>query len=286
MRITVIGGTGLVGAKLVATLRHQGHDVVSASRRRGVNTLTGEGLSQAIAGSRVVIDVTNSPTLEGRSVMNFFGTSSRNLLEIEEAAHVKHHVVLSIVGTDRLLDSAYFRAKMLQEDLVRRSPIPHTILRSTQFFEFLHRIPESHPDGDAVRVSPALVQPIAADEVAAALADLALAGPRNDMIEHAGPEVFRLDQIVRRVMVAAGDRRAVIADPHARYFGAELSDDSLTPDEGAIIGVTRFDEWLKQQAPALRADDLNAAPSALKRAEHWPDVRELRAHSVPARFSP
>ena len=281
MRITVIGGTGLVGAKLVSTLRHRGHDVVSASRRCGVNTLTGEGLTQAIAGSRVVIDVTNSPTLNGKSVMDFFGTSSRNLLEIEEAAHVKHHVVLSIVGADRLLDSAYFRAKMLQEDLVRRSPIPHTILRSTQFFEFLRRIPESCPDGDAVRVSPALCQPIAADEVAAALADLALAAPRNDMIEHAGPELFRLDQIVRRIMIATGDRRAVIADPHARYFGAELRDDSLTPDEDAIIGATRFDEWLKQQASALRADGLSAKSSILERAKRGPHFPPVTARSFP-----
>ncbi len=273
MRIAVIGGTGLVGAKLVTTLRHRGHEVVVASRQCGVNTLTGEGLSQAIAGSRVVIDVTNSPTLNGKSVMDFFGTSSHNLLATEEAARVKHHIVLSIVGTDRLLNSAYFRAKMLQEELVRRSPIPHTILRSTQFFDFLRRIPEPHLDGTVVHVSPAFVQPIAADEVAAALADLALAGPRNDMIEHAGPELFHLDEVVRHVMVAAGDRRAVIADSRARYFGAELSNDSLTPDEGAIIGVTRFDEWLKQHASTLRAEGLSPTSSLLHDAARRPDFR-------------
>jgi len=261
MKIAVIGGTGLVGTKLVNTLRHRGHEVVAASRSLGVDTLTGEGLEQAITGARVVIDVTNSPTMDGKSVMDFFGISGRNLLAIEEAMHVKHHVVLSVVGTDWLLNSAYFRAKTLQEDLVRRSSIPHTILRSTQFFDFLRRIPEPHLDGTAVRVSPAFVQPIAAEEVAAALADLALAGPRNDIVEHAGPEIFHLDDIVRRVMEAAGDPRTVIADPRARYFGAELANDSLIPDEGAIIGVTRFDEWLKHSASALRTDRIGAMSS-------------------------
>jgi uncharacterized protein YbjT (DUF2867 family) len=280
MRIAVIGGTGLVGAKLATTLRHRGHEVVVASRQCGVNTLTGEGLSQAIAGSRVVIDVTNSPTLDGRSVTDFFGTSSRNLLATEESARVKHHIVLSIVGTDRLLNSAYFRAKMLQEDLVRRSPIPHTILRSTQFFDFLRRIPEPHLDGTVVRVSPAFVQPVAADEVAAAIADLAQAGPRNGMIEHAGPELFHLDQIVRHIMVAAGDQRAVIADSRARYFGAELSHDSLTPDEGAIIGVTRFDEWLKQHASTLRTEGLSPTSSLLEGGARGPNFR-TRAQRAP-----
>jgi|ADGO01.1.fsa_nt_gi Predicted nucleoside-diphosphate-sugar epimerases len=266
MRISVIGGTGLVGAKLVATLRHRGHEVVVGSRRCGVDTLTGEGLNQAIAGSRVVIDVTNSPTWDDDSATKFFETSSRNLVASEIAARAKHHIVLSVVGTDRLLDSAYFKAKMLQEDLVRGSPIPHTILRSTQFFDFLRRIPAPHLDGSAVRVSPAFVQPIAADEVAAAIADLAQGEPRNDMIEHAGPEVFHLHEIVGRVMEAAGDGRAVIADSRARYFGAELSVDSLTPDEGAIIGVTRFDEWLKQHASTLRTEVPRIVASALRKS--------------------
>jgi uncharacterized protein YbjT (DUF2867 family) len=281
MRIAVIGGTGLVGAKLVTTLRQRGHDVAVASRRTGVDTLTGEGLSQAIAGSRAVIDVTNAPTLDGEAVMDFFGTSSRNLLGAEEAAHVKHHVVLSIVGTDRLLDSAYFRAKMLQEDLAQRSPIPHTILRSTQFFDFLRHIPEPHLEGTAVRVSPAFVQPIAADEVAAALADLTLAAPRNGMVEHAGPELFRLDDIVRRVLSVAEDPRAVIADPRARYFGAELQSDSLTPDEGAIIGVTRLDEWLKQHASTLRAEGI-PHPGSLPSGPKEPDflTRSPRARGT------
>lgn len=260
MRIAVIGGSGLVGAKLVKTLQHRGHEVVAASRRTGVDTLTREGLPQAIADSRVVVDVTNSPTLDGKSVVDFFGTSTRNLLAAAEAAHVKHYVVLSIVGTDRLLDSAYFQAKMLQEDLVQGSSVPHTVLRSTQFFDFMRFIPEPSDEGTVVRVSPALVQPIAADEVAAALADLTLAGPRNGMIEHAGPEVFHLDQVVRRVMAAAEDPRPVIADMRARYFGAQLRIDSLTPDEGAIIGVTRFDAWLKEHASALH---LEAIPSSI-----------------------
>lgn len=270
MKIAVIGATGLVGTKLVSTLRHRRHEVLAASRSLGVNTLTREGLRQAIEGAQVVIDVTNSPELDGDAVIDFFGTSGRNLLAVEEAAHVRHHIVLSVVGTDRLLNSAYFRAKMLQEELAQHSPIPHTILRSTQFFDFLRRIPESHLDGKAVRVSSAFVQPIAADEVAAALADLAMFGPRNDMIEHAGPELFHLDEIMRRVMVAAGDPRTVVVDSRARYFGAELRDDSLTPDEGAIIGVTRFDDWLEQHTSTLRAEHLRSTFSPFER-----DTREI-----------
>jgi uncharacterized protein YbjT (DUF2867 family) len=262
MRIAVIGGSGLVGAKLVRTLQHRGHEVVAASRRSGVNTLTGEGLARAIAGCRVVVDVINSPLLNGTAVVDFFGTSSRNLLAAAESARVRHHLVLSIVGTDRLLDSRYFQAKMLQEDLARQSLVPHTILRSTQFFDFLRHIPEPALDGTAVRVSPAFVQPVAADEVAAALADLATAEPRNYMIEHAGPDVCRLHEVVQRAMAVADDSRAVIADPRARYFGAELKHDSLTPDEGAIIGVTRFDDWLKQHASARRAEGMPHSDSS------------------------
>lgn len=248
MRIVVIGGSGLVGAKLVRTLRHRGYDVLSASRRSGVDTVTGAGVADAVAGARVVIDVTNAPTFTGNAVMDFFGSSSRNLAAASAAARVRHHIVLSIVGTERMLHSSYFRAKLLQEDLVKASPVPHTILRSTQFFDFMPRIAEPDAHARAVRVSAACVQPIAADEVAAALADLAMAAPRNDMIEHAGPEIFRLDDIVRSVMRAQRDSRDVITDPSARYFGAELRNDTLTPDEGAIIGVTRFDEWLKTAA--------------------------------------
>lgn len=245
MRIVVVGGSGLVGAKLVDTLRHRGHDVLAASRRSGVDTVTGEGLAQAVAGARVVIDVTNSTSFDDEPAMEFFANSGRNLLAAEEAAHVKHHIALSIVGTDRMIASGYFRAKVTQEELIKASPIPHTILRSTQFFDFMPRIGQPDADPRAVRVAPALVQPLAADEVAAALADLATAAPRNDMVEHAGPEVFRLDDIVRRVLAAQHDSREVITDPRARYFGAELREDTLTPDEGAIIGVGRFDDWLK-----------------------------------------
>lgn len=242
MRIAVIGGSGLVGAQLVNTLRHRRHDVLAASTRTGVNTVTGDGLAEAVAGSSVVVDVTNSPALDDATSLKFFETSCRNLIAAAETARVRHHVVLSVVGTDRLLASGYFRAKMIQEDLVRTSLIPHTVLRATQFFEFVERIARSDADE---RVSPAFIQPIASEEVAAALADLATAPPRNGMIEAAGPEMFRLDEMVRRVRRIHQDRREVITDPGARYYGAELREDTLTPDEGAILGVTRFDEWLK-----------------------------------------
>lgn len=244
MRIVVIGGSGLVGAKLVSTLQHRGHKAFAASRRSGVDAVTGEGLAAALAGAEVVIDVTNAPSFEDKAVMGFFRSSSRNLLAFGKTAHVKHHVALSIVGTDRLLDSGYFRAKMLQEDLIKASPIPHTILRSTQFFDFLPRVAQADFGDGAVHISPACVQPIAASEVAAALADIATSAPRNYMIEHAGPELLHLDEVVRRFLEATEDEREVITDPSARYFGAELRGDTLTPDEGAIIGVTRFDEWL------------------------------------------
>lgn len=254
MRMVVVGGSGRVGAKLVEILRHRGHDVLAASPRTGVNTITGEGLAAALTGCNVVIDVTNSPSFEDNYVMKFFETSSRNLVAAAEAAHVKHHVVLSIVGTDRLLESGYFRAKMRQEDLARESLIPHTVLRSTQFFEFMPTVVQSEKDRSAVRVAPALVQPIESAEVAAALADLATAAPRNGMVEFAGPECFRLDDAVLRVMLATRDSRAVIADPQARYFGARLSEDTLTPDEGAIIGVGRFDDWLRHAGGATASN--------------------------------
>ncbi len=246
MKITIIGGNGLVGARLASTLRHRGHEVVAASRRSGVDALTGEGLASAIAGSRVVIDVLNSPALDGDAVIDFFSTAGRTLLTAAVAAHVRHHIALSIVGTDRLQHSDYFRAKLLQETLIQASPIPHTILRSTQFFEFLPRIAEPDRDGRAVRVPPVLVQPIAVQEVAAALADLATQAPRNGMLEHAGPECFQLDALVHRVLEANQDAREVIADIHARYFGATLERDTLVPDDGAIVGVARFGDWLEQ----------------------------------------
>ncbi|MBM0104734.1 SDR family oxidoreductase [Steroidobacter sp. S1-65] len=261
MKIVVVGGSGLVGAKLVSNLRHRGHEVVPASRRSGVDTLTREGLAEALAGAEVVVDVTNSASYHDPEVTQFFRCSSRNLIEAARAARVKHHMVLSIVGTDRLLQSSYFRAKMIQEDLVSSSPIPHTILRSTQFYEFMPRIPESDADERTVRASPALVQPLASGEVAAALADLATTAPRNRMIEFAGPECFRLDEIVQRVMHAYQDRREVVTDTHARYFGALLAEDTLTPDEGAIIGVGTFEDWLKHSAARAtqsRSSELSA----------------------------
>ncbi len=250
MKIVVIGGSGRVGAQLVNTLLHRGHDVLAASRRSGVNTITGEGLAEALAGARVVIDVTNSASFDEKPALEFFQTSGRNLIAAAEAARVKHHVVLSIVGTDRLLESGYFRAKIAQEDLVISSKIPHTILRSTQFYEFMPRVPQSDPDGRTVRASPALVQPLSSGEVAAALADLATAEPRNRMVEFAGPECYRLDEIIGRVMKATHDPREVITDPNAPYFGARLSEDTLIPDEGAIIGIGRFEDWLKRSGQA------------------------------------
>lgn len=246
MRIVVVGGSGLIGAKLVTTLRHRGQDVLAASPRSGVNTITCEGLAEAIAGAQVVVDVTDSPSFDDQAVMEFFRISSRNLLAAEEAAHVRHHVALSVVGADRLPESGYFRAKMTQEELIERSRIPHTILRATQVFEFMGRIAESSTDGHAVRVSRARIQPIASDEVAAALADVAVSAARNYMIEMAGPELFRLDEIIRRALAAGRDPREVVTDPCARYFGAKLNNDALTPDDGAIIGVTRFDEWVRR----------------------------------------
>lgn len=246
MNIVVIGGSGQVGAKVVSNLRNRGHEVLAASPRSGVNTFTGEGLAAAIAGSQVVVDVTNPRSFADTEAMEFFQTSCRNLLAAEEAAHVGHHVALSVVGTDRLLASGYFRAKMIQEEMIERSPIPHTLLRATQFFEFLYRIARANTDRLAIRLSPAWIQPIAAAEVAAALADLATAAPRNEMIEMGGPELFRLDEIVRHAIAATEDPREVITDRSARYFGAELNAGTLTPDEGAVIGVTRFGEWLQQ----------------------------------------
>ena len=246
MKIVVIGGSGLIGTKLVKNLRQHGHEAVAASPSSGVNTLTGEGLARALAGAQVVVDVTNSPSFEDRAVLEFFETSSRNLLAAEAAAGVEHHVVLSIVGTDRLPENGYFRAKVAQENLIKASKIPYTILRATQFFEFIGRIAESGADGDVIRLSPALLQPIAADDVSAAVADVAVAAPVNGTVEVAGPNAVPLDQLARKVLSAKGDKRQVIADIHARYFGTELDDRSLTPGEHPRFGPTRFDDWLSR----------------------------------------
>ena len=248
MKIVVIGGSGLIGTKLVKRLRKAGHEVLPASPDSGVNTLTGEGLAAALAGAQVVVDVANSPSFEDEAVMKFFKTAGRNLLAAEAAAGVGHHLALSVVGTERLLESGYFRAKMAQEDLIKASGIPYTILRSTQFFEFVNGIVKSGAEGDAIRLSPALVQPIASDDVAAALADLTVGSPLNATVEVAGPESCPLDNFAREFLAASGDKREVIADVHARYFGAALNDRSLTPGDNPRLGSIRFADWLSRAA--------------------------------------
>ena len=249
MKIVVIGGSGLIGTKLVKTLRQEGHEVVAASRSSGVNTLTGEGLADALKGAQVVVDVANSPSFEDKAVLEFFETTGRNILAAEGAAGVRHHVALSVVGTERLLASGYFRAKMAQENLIKASKIPYTIIRSTQFFEFVEGIAESATEGQTVRLSPALVQPIVSDDVAAAVADIAVGEPFNGTIELAGPEPIPLDELVRRYLSANRDARKVTTDIHALYFGIELNDQSLTPGDNPRIGPTRFEDWLRQAMP-------------------------------------
>jgi len=249
MKIVVIGGSGLIGSKLVKNLRQLGHEVVAASPSSGVNSITGEGLAEALAGAQAVVDVTNSPSWEDKAVLEFFETSTRNLLAAEVAAGVRHHVALSVVGTERLLQSGFFRAKMAQEDLIKASKFPYTIVRSTQFFEFVNGIAQSATDGQTVRLSPALVQPIVSDDVADALAEVTLGAPVNDTIEIAGPERLRLDELVRRFLSAKQDARQVVADVHTRYFGLELTDQSLTPGDNPRIGPTRFEDWLSRSIP-------------------------------------
>jgi uncharacterized protein YbjT (DUF2867 family) len=249
MKITILGGNGLIGSKLVNLLRQRGHEVVAASLATGLNTLTGEGLDEALAGAQVVVDVTNSPNFADQAVMDFFQTSGRNIIAAEMKAGVKQHVALSIVGTDRLPESGYLRAKVAQEKLIKESPIPYSILRSTQFFEFLGGIAQSATEGQVVRLTPALVQPIAADDVVAALADVVEAPPLNGITEVAGPEPIGLSAIVERFLRKTGDNRQVVADPNARYFGAVLNDNSLTPGPNARIGATSFDEWFSTYTP-------------------------------------
>ena len=246
MKIVVIGGSGLIGSKLVKGLRKQGHEVVAASPTSSVNTITGEGLTEALAGAQVVVDVTNAPSWEDKAVLEFFKTSTRNLLATETAANVRHHVALSVVGTDRLLESGYFRAKMAQENLIKASKIPYTIVRATQFFEFVNGIAQAATDGQTVRLPPALMQPIVSDDVAAALADVAINAPVNGMIELAGPELIRQDELVRRFLSAKRDARQVVTDGHARYYGIEVNDQSLTPGDNPRIGPTRFEDWLSR----------------------------------------
>ena len=247
MKIVVIGGSGLIGSKLVEKLREDGHDPLAASPDSGVDTLTGEGLAEALEGAQVVVDVSNAPPVwDDAAVLEFFQTSSHNILAAEAAAGVTHHVVLSIVGTERLHDSGYYRAKLAQEEAVQAATVPYTILRATQFFEFIGRIADSSTDGETVRLPPVLVQPEAADDVAAALAEVAVSAPVNGIVELAGPERFRLDELARRVLSANHDPRRVTADVRARYFGAELDDHSLTPGTNPRIAPTRFEDWLSR----------------------------------------
>jgi uncharacterized protein YbjT (DUF2867 family) len=246
MKIVVIGGTGLIGSKLVEKLREEGHDPLAASPDTGVNTLTGDGLAEALEGAQVVVDVANAPDWDDAAVLDFFQTSSSNLLVAETAAGVKHHVALSVVGADRLPESGYLRAKLAQEEAVKAGTVPYTILRATQFFEFIGRIADSSSDGETVHLAPVFVQPESADDVAAALAEVAVSEPVNGIVELAGPEQFRLDELARRVLRANNDPRSVTTDVHARYFGAELVDHSLTPGSSARIAPTRFEDWLSQ----------------------------------------
>jgi uncharacterized protein YbjT (DUF2867 family) len=250
MKIVVIGGTGLIGSKLVEKLGKSGHEMLPASPETGVNTLTGEGLADALEGADVVVDVSNAPQWDDDAVLDFFRTSTSNVLVAEAAAGVKHHVIASVVGADRLPDSGYLRAKVAQEDLIKAGPIPYTILRASQFFEFIGRIADSSSDTDGIHLSPAFVQPEAADDVAATLAELAVSEPLNGTVELGGPEQFGLDELARRFLAAKHDERLVETDPSAPYFGAVLEAHSLTPGPDARIAPTRFDDWLNQSVPA------------------------------------
>jgi uncharacterized protein YbjT (DUF2867 family) len=246
MKIVVIGGTGLIGSKTVAILRQGGHNIFAASPNTGVNTITGEGLKEAMAGTQVVIDLSNSPSFESKAVLEFFEMSGRNLLAAEAATGARHHVALSIVGTDRTPENGYFRAKVAQENLIKASGIPYTIIRSTQFFEFLSGIAASSTDGSTVRLSPGMFQPIAADDVAAITAEVAIAPPRNGTVEIAGPERVPFNEMVARYLKAIGDPRTVVSDPEARYFGGRVEERSLVPLGEARLGTIDFKEWLRR----------------------------------------
>lgn len=264
MKIVVIGGTGLIGSKLVKKLGEHGHLAVAASPDTGVNTLTGEGLDEVLKGAAVVVDVSNSPSFEDAAVLKFFETSTRNLLEHEAAAGVGHHVALSVVGTERLPDSGYFRAKVAQENLIKAGPIPYSIVHATQFFEFVKAIADSSTEGNIVRAAPVLIQPMAAEDVAGAVGRVAVAAPLNAVVEVAGPEQFRMDDLIRRSLTARKDPRQVVVDPSARYFGAALDERSLVPGPDARLGETRFEAWLAQPASAgpVKAAAPQSRPSA------------------------
>jgi uncharacterized protein YbjT (DUF2867 family) len=246
MKIVVIGGTGLIGSKTIPILRQRGHDAVAASPRSGVNTITGEGLKEALAGTQVVVDLANSPSFEDKAVLEFFETSGRNLLAAEKAAGVRHHVALSIVGTDRTADNGYFRAKVAQEKLIEKAGIPYTIIRATQFMEFIPAIAASSVVGNVIRLSPGLFQPIASDDVAANVAEVALAPPKNGIVEIAGPDRAPFNEIIARYLKAVGDAREVVRDPEARYFGGLVEEHSLVPLGEARLGRVGLDEWIRR----------------------------------------
>ena len=253
-KIVVIGGTGLIGSKVVTKLGERGYEVVAASPASGVNTLTGKGLAEVLEGTSVVVDVSNSPSFEDAAVMEFFKTSTGNLLASEAAAGVGHHVALSVVGSDRLPDSGYLRAKVVQEKLIKESSLPYSIIRATQFFEFLGRIADSATEGNTVRLPSVGFQPLAADDVAGVVAKVAIGSPLNAIVELGGPERLRFDEFIRRNLNARNDPREVIADPHARYFGTELSESSLVPgDDDALVGEIRFEDWLSEQGSTSAA---------------------------------
>ena len=253
MKIVVIGGTGLIGSRLVTKLTTLGHEAEAAAPNTGVNTLTGEGLAEVLKGAQVVVDVSNSPSFEDAAVMDFFQTSTRNLLSYEAAAGVGHHVALSIVGSERVPDSGYLRAKVAQEKLIKDGPIPYSIIHSTQFFEFVKRIADEATTENIVRLPPVLFQPIAADDVVSALLKVTISSPLNGAIEIAGPEQFRFDELIRQRLTALNDSREVLADPHARYFGAELDESSIVPVGEAQLGETRFEDWLSEPSNRVAA---------------------------------
>ena len=251
MKIVVIGGSGLIGSKLVTKLREQGHEAIAASPNSGVNAITGEGLAEALKGASVVVDVSNAPSWEDAAVMNFFETSTRNLLSYEAAAGVRHHVALSVVGSERMLESGYFRAKIAQENLIRSSAIPYSIVRATQFFEFIKGIADFSTDDNKVRLPAAMIQPMAADDVASAVARIAMGSPVNGTVEVGGPEQFRLDELIRQALAAWKDPREVVTDPHAGYYGVSVSERTLVPGQDAQVSETRWATWLSQ--PAAKA---------------------------------
>jgi uncharacterized protein YbjT (DUF2867 family) len=251
MKIVVIGGSGLIGSRVVTKLRERGHEAVAASPNTGVNSITGEGLAEALKGAAVVVDVSNSPSWEDAAVMKFFDTSTRNLLSYEATAGVRHHVALSVVGTDRMLESGYFRAKMAQENLIKGSSIPYTIVHATQFFEFVKGIADVSTEGNKVRLPAVLIQPMAADDVASAVAEVALGQPIKGTLEIGGPEKFRLDEFVRKGLAASKDPREVVDDPHGRYYGLAVKERTLVPEDDAKLGKTRFEDWLAQ--PGVKA---------------------------------